>query len=80
VDIKTIYVLQPDKQLRPVVVRTGITDFTFTEMAAVLQGEIKPGEEVVTGKELPSRATTGFPGMPGPFGGGMGGRTRGGFR
>src|SRR5262249_39445229 len=76
-DIKTIYVLQPDKQLRPVVVRTGITDYSFTEMATVLQGELKPGEEVVTGKELPNRGVTGgF--APGGFGGPRGGRGPGG--
>ncbi len=70
-DIRTIYVLQEDKQMRPVVVRTGITDYTFTELATVLQGEVKPGEEVVTGKELPARGASGFmgPGMGGPFGG-----------
>jgi HlyD family secretion protein len=67
-DIKTIYVLQPDKQLRPVVVRTGITDFTFTELAAVLQGELKPGDEVVTGKEIANRGITSF----GPAGMGRG--------
>ncbi len=80
-DIKTIYVLQPDKQLRPVVVRTGITDFTFTETANVLQGELKPGDEVVTGKELPNRGATGF-GMGGPMGGmrGPGGPGPGGKR
>ncbi|HYM09541.1 MAG TPA: efflux RND transporter periplasmic adaptor subunit [Bryobacterales bacterium] len=70
-DIKTLYVLQPDKTLRPVVVRTGITDYTFTEVAAVLQGEIKPGEEVVNGKELPNRGISGF---GGPMGRGMGRR------
>ncbi|MBI3665056.1 MAG: HlyD family secretion protein [Acidobacteria bacterium] len=68
-DIKTIYVLQPDKQLRPVVVKLGITDFTFTEMAGLVQGELNPGEEVVTGKELPNRGMTGF--GPGMGGGGM---------
>ncbi len=66
-DIHTVYVLQPDKTLRPVVVRTGITDYAFTEVAAVLQGELKPGEELVTGKELPNRGVTGF--MGGPMGG-----------
>ena len=67
--------LQQDKSLRPVVVRTGITDYTFTEVAGVLQGELKPGEELVTGKELPNRGVTGF--MGGPMGG-MG-RGPGGF-
>jgi len=74
-DVKTVYVLQADKTLRPVVVRTGITDFTFTECASVLQGELKPGEEVVTGKELPNRGIGGMLGRGGmgPMGG-MGGR------
>jgi HlyD family secretion protein len=70
-DIRTLYVLQPDKTLRPVVVRTGITDFTYTECAAILQGELKPGEEVVTGKELPNRGISGMLGRGGigPMGG-----------
>ena len=74
-DVRTLYVLQPDKTIRPVVVRTGITDFTFTECASVLQGELKPGEEVVTGKELPNRGIGGMLGRGGmgPMGG-MGGR------
>lgn len=83
-DIKTLYVLLPDKQLRPVVVRTGITDYTYTEMVAVLQGELKPGDDVVTGKELPNRgvAGMGFGGPGGPIGGGpgRGGLTGGGGR
>ena len=69
-DLRTIYVLQPDKTLRPVVVRAGITDFSFTEVAAVVQGELKPADEAVTGKELPNRGVTGFMGgMGGPMGG-----------
>ncbi len=79
-DIKTLYVLQPDKQLRPVVVRAGITDFTFTELVAVLQGELKPGEEVLTGKELPTRGARGLGGMPGMPGMPMGGLPRSGGR
>ena len=73
-DTKTVYVLDPDKQLRPVVVRAGITDFTYTAVASVLQGELKPGEAVVTGKELPNRGMAGL--MGGPMGGRMPGMVR----
>jgi multidrug efflux pump subunit AcrA (membrane-fusion protein) len=40
-----------DKQLKPVNMRTGITDGTNTE---VVSGELQPGMEVVTGIVLPN--------------------------
>jgi hypothetical protein len=45
--------LAPDKQLKPVRVRLGITDGTNTEL---LNGELQPGDEVVTGIVLPTSA------------------------
>ncbi len=41
-----VWMLQPNRALKPVIVRTGITDGHFTELVA---GDIKPGENVVTG-------------------------------
>jgi hypothetical protein len=42
-------------------IRTGITDHTVTEVAEVLKGELKQGEELVTGSMTASK--TSGPGM-----------------
>jgi HlyD family secretion protein len=48
-DVVVLWKLHADKTLEPVRVRTGITDHTVTEVAQVLKGELKEGEELVTG-------------------------------
>lgn len=53
---QTVYVLQPAEgggkgELRQVRIRTGLTDGRHTEVAAVLSGDLKPGDKVVTGLE-----------------------------
>jgi HlyD family secretion protein len=72
---QTVYILEntgKDKkgELREVRIRTGITDGRHTQVAQVLSGELKPGDEIVTGlatlKVEPS----------GNAGGAMGGRGR----
>ncbi|HUQ49639.1 MAG TPA: efflux RND transporter periplasmic adaptor subunit [Terriglobales bacterium] len=45
-----IWKLNPDKTLRPVQVKTGITDLNLTE---IVEGELKEGEQVVTGSSSP---------------------------
>ncbi len=67
-DLATVWKLGPDKNLVPVQVRIGITDHTFTEVAQVLKGDLKDGEELVTGATVP-RAAGVRPGMGGPMGG-----------
>jgi HlyD family secretion protein len=77
-----------DKQLKPINLRLGITDGTFTEL---VNGDVQEGTEVVTGvtgvTSARSAAATGNPllgqqnqrggfGGPGGFGGGGGGRGR----
>jgi multidrug efflux pump subunit AcrA (membrane-fusion protein) len=53
-------------QLRPVTIKTGISDGSFTE---VLEG-LREGDVVVTGLDLPAAATTLGPPMGAPpFGG-----------
>ena len=73
-----------DKQLKSVRVRLGITDGQATEL---LEGDIEPGQElvtnVVTGSEPTRAAPTGFPfggqqRFPAPGGGGGGNRGGGG--
>lgn len=54
-------------QLVPVKVRTGITDYSFTQL---IEGKLKDGDTLVTGEETPSNVARspvqGGPGGPGP--------------
>lgn len=79
-DVQLVWVQSADKDaMRPVQVRTGITDYSFTAIIAVLKGELKEGDSVITGMAIPTRATTGQfgPGMGGRPGGGPGGMPKG---
>lgn len=62
-DVAVLWKLRPDKTLEPVRIRTGITDHTVTEVAEVLKGELKEGEELVTGSMTAKAAMA--PGMGG---------------
>ncbi|HVA65161.1 MAG TPA: efflux RND transporter periplasmic adaptor subunit [Terriglobales bacterium] len=62
-----IWTLDASKQLMPVRVRTGITDFTYTAITQVLQGSLKKGDQVVTGELVASGG-----GLPGTGGRGRG--------
>jgi HlyD family secretion protein len=74
---QAVYVLQPDKKMKPVTIKTGITDGAFTE---VVSGDLKEGDQVVTGIEGAVAqnnnlsAPPGFGGGPRGPGGGGGGR------
>jgi len=51
---QTVYVLAGDEKgskdgLRRVRIKTGITDGHFTQVAAVVAGELKPGDAIITG-------------------------------
>jgi HlyD family secretion protein len=72
---QTVYVLQPDKKMKPITVRTGITDGSFTE---VVSGDLKEGDMVVTGMEGGATATTSNLTAPPGFGGGVRGGGAGG--
>lgn len=48
--VATLWKLGQNNALEPVVVRTGITDHTNTEVAQVLKGSLQPGDQLVTGK------------------------------
>lgn len=61
---QTVYVLDANKKLKPVEVRTGVSDGHYTQ---IVSGAIKAGDDIVTGM-----ATTKVQG-PAAFGGGMGG-------
>ncbi len=65
-----VWKLRPDKQLQPVRIRTGITDYTYT---AMLEGDLKPGDKLIIGQTSANRRTQmpggmgGIPGMPRRF-------------
>jgi HlyD family secretion protein len=48
-DTQVVWKLAADKSLEPVRIKTGITDHTFTEMVQALNGDLKAGDELVTG-------------------------------
>jgi HlyD family secretion protein len=67
--LQVVWKLDENKQLVPVVVKTGLTDYTSTE---VLEGSLKEGDVLVTGEMV----TGGNAGTRSPFGGPGGGRGR----
>jgi HlyD family secretion protein len=64
-----------DKSIRPMVVKLGLSDGVYTEMA---DGKLKEGDKVITGVEVETTRATPAPGSRPPGFGGMGGG-RGGF-
>jgi HlyD family secretion protein len=63
-DVAIVWKLAPDKSLVPVRIRTGLTDHTVTEVVQVLNGELKDGDDVITGAMAASAGRA--PGMGGP--------------
>jgi HlyD family secretion protein len=75
--LATVYKIADKGTLTPVQIKTGITDHTFTQVAQVLNGELKPGDQLATGAAQTQTASSGsaMPGVGGTRGGGMrGGR------
>jgi HlyD family secretion protein len=69
-DRKTVWVLR-NGQPEPVVIRTGVTDGTFTEIAEVADNGIQPGDAVITGAAGDAAGGAQRPpggGAPGGFG------------
>ncbi len=58
---QVVWVLGKDNKLKPVAVKVGITDYTYTQM---LEGDVKAGDTLVTGEELAqgSQSQGTFPG------------------
>jgi HlyD family secretion protein len=67
----TVYVLTADNGVKPVAVRTGISDGRFT---AVLDGELKPGDKIAVGFQTAKADIQGSSPMGGRGPGGGGGR------
>jgi HlyD family secretion protein len=55
-DSAVVWKLHADNTLEPVKVSIGITDHAYTEVGAVLKGELKPGDEVVIRSIAPKTA------------------------
>jgi HlyD family secretion protein len=66
-DSQVVWKMLPDKSLEPVRIETGITDHTFTALAPEGSGNLKPGDELVTGIAQ-DRASASAPRMGGPGG------------
>jgi HlyD family secretion protein len=62
----------PEKDLVPVQVKTGITDHTYTQIAQVMSGDLKPGDPLITGSLSANASASSAAGAPGM--GRMGGR------
>jgi HlyD family secretion protein len=74
----TIYILDKDNKLRPVDIRTGISDGRYTQ---VVDGAVKEGDPVVIGtatSKVEGPSAFGGAGQGGPGGGGRGGPGGGG--
>lgn len=67
-DTQVVWKQLPDKSLEPVRIKTGITDHTFTELVQNLNGDLKAGDDLVTGVAQGGRASgaprPGGPGAP----------------
>jgi HlyD family secretion protein len=46
-DVVVVWKLHPDKSMEPVKIAIGITDHAFTEVTAVLKGNLKEGDDVI---------------------------------
>ena len=70
--LATVYKVGDKGTLTPVQIKTGITDHTFTQVAQVLNGELKPGDQLATGSAQTQSASSGsaMPGVGGTRGGG----------
>jgi len=62
-DMRLIWVSEDEtgEKIRPVLVRIGMSDGTYTEIKEILFGEIKEGEFVVTGRATAEQINTRTP-------------------
>jgi len=62
-DSAVVWKIHADNSLEPVKISLGITDHSYTEIAALLQGELKEGDEVVVRSVVPKSSAPGGPGI-----------------
>ncbi len=67
-DLGIVWTQLPDRTLKPVQVRTGITDHTVTEVVQVVHGELKEGDELIIGAAKSGSRAGAAPGMGRPGG------------
>jgi HlyD family secretion protein len=58
-DTAVIWKLHPDNTMEPVKVSLGITDHAYTEVTALLKGELKEGEELIIRSVMPKSQAPG---------------------
>jgi HlyD family secretion protein len=67
-DTQVVWKLLADKSLQPIRIKTGITDHTFTEMVELMNGDLKPEDDLVTGVAQGGTSSSaprpGGPGVP----------------
>jgi HlyD family secretion protein len=67
-ETQVVWKLLPNNGLAPVRIKAGITDHTFTELVQELNGDLKPGDDLVTGlaqgRSSNAAPRPGGPGVP----------------
>ena len=71
--VGTVWKMGPNNTLQPVQLKLGITDHTSTQVVAVVNGSLNPGDLLVTGSTASSQAKPASTAAPGLGGGGRGG-------
>jgi glycine cleavage system H lipoate-binding protein len=58
-DTAIVWKLRPDNTVEPVKASLGITDHAYTQLGAVLKGELKEGDELIIRSVVPKNQTLG---------------------
>jgi HlyD family secretion protein len=61
-DSAVVWKLRPDNTMEPVKVSLGITDHSYTEVTAVVKGELKEGQELIIRSVVAKSSAPGTPG------------------
>jgi HlyD family secretion protein len=62
-DSAVVWKIHTDNSMEPVKVSLGITDHSYTEITALLKGELKEGDEVIIRSVIPKSSTPGGTGI-----------------
>jgi hypothetical protein len=54
-----VWKLHPDQSMEPVRVSLGITDHAYTEVSAILKGDLKEGDDVIIRSVMPKNQAPG---------------------
>ena len=61
-DSAVVWKRRPNNTLQPVKISLGITDHAYTQVTAILAGELKEGDELIVRSAVPRNQTLGSPG------------------